>query len=249
MSVGAVLGALVGVGAMYVGARPFVFARRRHEAKLADDEFERRLLELRDAAAGDFAWRAAGHRDAADVSTLDLVRADDAALLANGFRRLGELVYSGRTRAVARVYVDAAGTTCAQLIALRARGIVTLTSFAAGGRVSTSRGPSPRLASPPGSHFAQYRIDLPIPQLVEAHDRAVRTYSITAAPIASLDQVVAAMMQRHDAARAWRETHPPDVLLEADLRSLLGPRYDQIGEHWLRRLRSGIPKATLRRTS
>ncbi|HEX4450548.1 MAG TPA: hypothetical protein VH143_06750 [Kofleriaceae bacterium] len=222
-----------------------LLARRRRALRRSDD-FETALLDARAAASSPLAWRLPAPGDINDVVELDRAHTDDRALTSNGFRRLGEIVAVGHARNVVRGYVDAAGTTIAVLLVASGQAYVDLRSFATNGaRFTTIRGRRARLALPPDVHVAENDAEMIVPTLMVQHRTAIKAESLLA--VASIDALLERVAAGHDAARAWRDSVPPDELLEADLRALLRSRYARLGPIWLHRLRSRIPTATVHR--
>jgi hypothetical protein len=243
-AIDAMLGGFVGATALYGGLRMLAFlARRRRELRRSDD-FETALLDARAAAASPLAWRLPTPGDVDDVVELDRAHTDDRALTSNGFRRLGEIAAVDRVRSVVRGYADAAGTTVAVLLVANGQAHVDLRSFATtGARFTTIRGRRARLALPPDVRVAEHDAEATVPTLLARHRDAIKAEALIA--VDSIEALLERVAAGHDAARAWRDTQPPDELLEADLRALLRGQYDRIGPIWLHRLRSRIPAATL----
>jgi hypothetical protein len=242
----AMLGGFVGATALFTGLRTLAYlARRRRELRRSDD-FETALLDARGAASAPLAWRLPLPGDVDDLVELERAHTDDRALTSNGFRRLGEIVAVGRVRNVVRGYADAAGTTVAVLLVASGQAYVDLRSFAtSGARFTTIRGRRARLALPPDVHVAEHDAEMMIPTLMVQHRAAVRAETLLA--VVSIEALLERVAAGHDAARAWRDSQPPDDLLEADLRALLRGGYSRLGPIWLERLRSRIPMATVHR--
>src|SRR6185437_5582561 len=93
--VGVMLATALGGTFVFVGARHM---RTRWLGLHLLPAYERSLLAMRAALTAPFSWRTATAADAADVAPLELARADDRTLVANGFRPLGEGVTTGRMR-------------------------------------------------------------------------------------------------------------------------------------------------------
>ena len=65
--------------------------------------------------------------------------------------------------------------------------------------------------------------------------------------IATCDDLIAELVEVRARIARWREAQPPDALLDADLRSVLGAQYARSGKWWARRLRDDLPRAEVRR--
>jgi hypothetical protein len=118
-------------------------------------------------------------------------------------------------------------------------------SYRADERFASWRGPGD-FALPPNVHVQQLGPDATTTEVVRRH----RDFARTQQPehglvhLASLDDVVAQFTAWDENLFAWRAAQPPDELLDADLRAVLGDRYERVGKRLARRLRDDLPQAT-----
>ncbi|HEY1558409.1 MAG TPA: hypothetical protein VGF94_26475 [Kofleriaceae bacterium] len=250
MNAGAIIvSGAVGAGVVYVWIwrrYRYLSAHWRHQRDM--DKAERVLRELREAASAPIARHIAGTGDAALVATLEAVRADEGALVAAGFTLLGDVVCqrAGGKAMITRWLADPSGTTCAEL-GLRGEGNVWLVLHSASGDnvYATHREQYPgSLARPPFVHHRYVPPERSLAELIRHHAEAARHDD--AASIATLADVVAQLERTSSRTLAWRNAEPPDALLDADLRGLLGANYDRIGKLWVHKLRDELPRATAR---
>lgn len=248
------LGGAVGAFIIYRAARRILYvpARLRHSQRVA--KFEQALREAREDAGGPFPYRAATDADAELVALLHVTEPDERAFAACGFTKLGELVLepAGRPpRLVARTMVDEARTTVAVVTVSReqpTKPFVRITSYRDGEVYSTSRTPHGQLAEPQAVHRQRLGANLSIADLVASHRTFAGDRSFTR--VASVDDHLAQLAKAHAMIVRWRDAQPPDDLLDADLRAVLGEElYRKVGKVWARRLRGKLPQATLRRAS
>jgi hypothetical protein len=232
-----IVGAAVGAG---------VFAWRFRRTLRRRKQFVSALHEVRDAQ-GHVTYRPA---TAADSELLAVFGADQTVIEACGFAVLGDIVreVGDRRLAIMRAFCDRSQTTCAvATVAVKTPSKSwTLYSFADDQMFSTHRGVPGTLATPPFVHRQPVAADLPYAQVVDRH----RTFA-TASPlvhIASRDALLAELERLHAKIASWRDAQPPDELLDADLKGVLGNvGYAWSGKAWTRRLRGRLPVATLRR--
>ena len=112
--------------------------------------------------------------------------------------------------------------------------------------LSTRRGRQARLAEPPFVRRQTLAADVPHAQLVAEH-RAFVGDNATLHSIATPVELIAELLRMRSRIVEWRNAQPPDELLDADLRNVLGDVYERSGKIWARRLRDRLPEATLRR--
>ncbi len=215
------------------------------------DKFERELRSARDQMTIETPWRAATEADRELVARLDLVAADQAALEACGFTVAGDLVGMGANRVailVVRALVDPTGTICASASVARGsdKTSIGLASFSPDDMLSTQRGRQARLAEPPFVRRQTLAADVTHEQLVAKH-RAVAGDDAALDRIASHHDLIAELLRIRARVIDWRNAQPPDELLDADLRNVLGDVYERSGKIWAHRLRDRLPEATLRR--
>jgi hypothetical protein len=175
--------------------------------------------------------------------------ADERAMRAAEFRLLGDIVVEPTGRppaAIMRAFVDRSGTTCAEIgVSLSARSSAHfgLSSFAADAMFTTRRGRQPSLAEPPSVHRKELAAGTELDEILAAHRAA--TGSAALARITSLDELVAELANHHARVASWRAAQPPDILADADLRSVLGEHYATYGKAWARLLRGKLPEARI----
>jgi len=252
-----IIGGLVSAGIAYVwGWRRIRYLAAHWRAQTRRDEFERTFREVRETLTGESPFRAATADDAALVALLDAAKPDEDALAACGFTLLGDIVVQSTARPpseVMRAFVDADHTTCAVLVATRKRPEVVrllLQSYGDGATFATTRGPQASFAAPPFAHRNVLAADLPHAQLVAGH-RAFAHAGDAAKSfvrIATRDDLLAAQVTARASIARWRLAQPPDELLDADLRAMLGEHYAKLGKIWARRMRDPLPEATVRRS-
>jgi hypothetical protein len=196
-------------------------------------------------------------RSAVDIEPVyRAVRADDppphaqleqtsAALVALGFHSLGDTIPE-RGTVRSRWFADAASTTIAMVLVIHGRAQILMASRDAD-RVYSSRRTSQRsLAGPPSTIRTDLDRNATLVELFTAHRRAIGD-SAALRSFGDLDTVLAFLAERQAEALAWRGTQAPDALLEADLRSYLGPHYKRLGPALTTRLRNQVPTARARR--
>jgi len=210
-------------------------------------KFEQALRDARASADGPSPFRVATASDLPHVERLAVLASQQASLAEAGFRLLGDLIMErdGNTFMISRVHVSSDGRTLATLSAsLQApvRTYVGLGSYDGENHVSTVRGEVPSLARPPFVTVTSLPQDASIAKLVAAHPPMP-----TARVITSVDDVLARLAEVRTRTQAWRAAQPPDELLDADLRALLGKAYANGAKLWAARLRAKIPQATARR--
>ena len=248
MALGVLVGAAVGAGTIYVwGWRRYKYLRAHFRNERQKATFERALHDARELAAGDPPYRAATDDDR--ELTAGLGASDVDALIALGFTALGDLAVQRPGRPVdwiMRAFVDRAATTCAFLAVGRPDPVqLAFCSYAAGEVFTTVRGTSPRLADPPFTHRKATAKELPLATIIAEHRASAKLDD--AARIASRDMLLAELARSHVRVRNWRAAQPPDELLDADLKNVLGEHYARLGKVWARRMRAELPQATVRR--
>jgi hypothetical protein len=246
-----VLGFAVGGTALYVGWRRIraygEYWRYNHQA----DAFEKAMKMAREDLAADRVIRAANQTDAELVEMIDSAVIERKAIEACGFTLLGDVVVDvpdRRPHAIVRVFVDAAGTTCAQLSVFAnhpRRRYLTVVTYRDDDLHTTRRSQQGTLAEAPFSHRLSLANDTPYSKVVEEHRKAAPADG--AHKIATLDDAIAQLTRFREKTVAWRGSKSPDELLDLDLRGVLGDKYDKLGKMWTRRLRERLPEATLRR--
>jgi hypothetical protein len=244
-----VIGAGVGAFTLYYyGWRRLQYVRAYWRHRRSATTFERRFREAREALAGsDVPIRVAGDGDATLVQPLRAADAEARAFEAAGFRALGNFVVCGRDGAPALLLRALANATAVAIYSVTisvGRGRWVLVSYGADASYTTRRGPFPHLAEPPFTHAQTLDADVAIAELIDKH----RAFAQPGEPIASAEELLATLARSRAMTIAWRAGQPPDVLLDADLRAVLGDaQFAKVGKLWARRLRAELPNATLRR--
>lgn len=240
----ALVGIVVGSATIYLWLRYMGASWKRHKQ---EQRFEKALRDAREGAAGPTPYRLATPADKPVLERLRIAESHESALALVGFRPLGELILerAGKPVIVLRALVSADRRTVASTAVSVKPGnqvLVALSSYTGEVQVATRRGHVTSLAVPPFVRIIEQPPATPIRDLVAAHQAPP-----DARPIETLDDVLARMVELRDRTLAWRAAQPPDELLDADLRALLGSHYDQRGKLWAARLRDKLPQATARR--
>ncbi len=247
MALDVVIGGLVGGSAIVLGWMRIKAFRTYLRNLRQVDELETALREARELAAGPSPYRVATEADRALVARLATAD-DETRLAAFGFTLLGDLVIQGDGRApsaIVRALVDRGSTTAAYFTSSRATTTLTLASYPGGDLFTTRRSLHDGLADPAFVHRQTRALDVPLATLLVDHERfAPHEARIR---FATLDELVAVIAANHARVASWRLAQPPDELLDADLRGVLGDHYAKHGKAWARRLRGELPAATLRR--
>lgn len=209
-------------------------------------KLEQALRDARDSAEGPSPYRIATASDGELLALLRIADSHREALEAFGFRALGELIVERRGEAVmvSRMLASGDGLTLAGLsvtVKNPTRVYVALSSYTGERQHGTTRGEVQSLARPPFVTITSLGLDTPIAKLVAGHQAPQ-----DARVIATIDDVVARLVELRERTVAWRAAQPPDELLEADLRALLGKAYDRGGKLWAEKLRDKLPEARLR---
>jgi hypothetical protein len=217
------------------------------------DRFERMFHEARNALTADVPYRAVTGDDPDLVAMLGAVSADERELVACGFVVVGDFMAQTAERAplsVMRGLVDRSGTTCAILGVACAHPTyvqLTLGSYAEHEMFKTRRGLQHGLAEPPSVHRRGVAPELPHDQIVAAHREFACADEAALVHVTSRDELIAQLDRFRARLVSWRASQPPDDLLDADLRSMFGARFNLAATVWARRLRARPPRATARR--
>jgi len=169
-------------------------------------------------------------------------------LTSNGFVHLGDLVgvpEGGPAWSVARIYVDSAGTTIASVVrsaVFHGPTQLALVSYASDAAFRTSRVAS-WLAAPPSWHRQSLDALTATPQAIQRHRAFCGEAELIA--ITTAEAMRERLELEHEVSMRWRNAQSPDELLLADVRSLLGARFDRDGHRLIRRLRANVPRATV----
>lgn len=243
----ALVSLVVGAVAVWVGWRRLKFVGAYWKRHQQVKQFEQALRDARAAADGPNPYRYTTAADAPHVQRLGLLVSQEAALVDAGFRALGDLIAErdGKAFLISRVLVSADGKTTAGLnasLVVTGRTYVGLTSYDGEQHASTVRGEIPSLARPPFVAVKHVAQDMSIAKLVAAHE-----VMPAARAVSSIEDAMARIDELRARTQAWRAAQPPDELLDADLRMLLGKAYTHGGKRWAARLRSKLPQATARR--
>jgi hypothetical protein len=240
-----IVGSLLGAGAIGYWLRT-IRGHWRYSKGMTDTERSIREARANAEAVSPYRTRAED-----ETEVLDYLRATDAtceALRRLDFQSLGDLMiaWSGRAPSgAARILVDGPGTTIAILMVMLDRiGVVTrLTSYDDHSVFTTWLGSRPNLATPP--FVKRQESSGSLEELVAKH-RSFIGQSLHR--VSSLEDASREAAEAHERARRWRAEQPPDDLLDADLRSILGKHYERHGKMWARKLRDRLPEATIRRS-
>lgn len=191
----------------------------------------------------------------------------DDELSSCGFRVLGDLVIEagGAPKLIAvKAYVDSAATTFVYVNAIKivqanarafrqyvrrhgTRVVLEFESYSREESWSTRRGEGrAQVEWPPFCHEQVMAPELDLAQMLARHREQLPTDSSVLMKLASIEDMVAELPRVHDRTRAWRAQQSPDMLLDADLRGLLGKHYERLGEVVKRRVSRPLPKAVAR---
>ena len=254
MALEAIIGAAVGAYTLYRwGWQAPRYVRAYVKRKRRADEFERRFREAREATVSGCPYRVPGE---GDRELLDVLRAAEGPcgeLAASDFRVLGDLVVQYASKpaiGAVRALVDRAGTTCALVFVTRkssgvAWAFTRLVSWGGDRAIITARRPDVSLAQPASVQRTVVDSRLPCADMIDRHRALAGDAPLRA--VASRDELLAELAAHYDAIARWRAAQPPDELLDADLRCVLGAAYARSGKAWARRLRGKLPEAKLRR--
>jgi hypothetical protein len=244
-----IVGVGVGIAAMYVwgwGRFRRVRAYWRYQQQSA--HLERILRDARDDATSPVAPRLASDDDRQLIALLEPAKADQAALESCGFTKVADAVIAvAQGLCVVRQLVDASGSTSARIFARARSTAVILCSSTQDQMFSTTRG-GRFLTDPPFVHRQTLAADLSHGELVRRHrafaklDEVGRTFDRVTTAKDVLEQLASSRTRVAE----WRAAQPPDELLDADLREILGEQYGKLGKIWARRLRDELPRATVR---
>jgi len=194
--------------------------------------------------------------DADVIAMLGWVQLDEHALRSRGFAVLGDLVSKREapSTGLSRYFVDESGTMVASLSVLKGSPNacwLALECFTAYSQFMTLRaGKLPELSYPPFVYRQWVGKDIPVDEVIERHRALIKDKNNEEqclCTIRNLDELVAQTERHSELNREWRNAQPPDALLEADLRSVLGERYDGLGKRFAQRLAAELPEARIRR--
>lgn len=166
--------------------------------------------------------------------------------LLRGMRFLGTLAVEVRGRRILMPYqIDDSGT----VVALRS-GASHLYLFTTTGTIvfETNRNALGMPQSAPDVHAERCQPGATDPEVFAAHRARIAKTGATPIPIRTIDELATFQTELSERTARWRATQDREALLEADLRSILGPRYARMGKRINAKLGSLIPRATLRRS-
>lgn len=225
----------------------FAYMRQRHRA----NQFEQAVRDIRARVSEDMTFRALDASTPDAATMLDAIHAHEHRLEGCGLTLVGDvaMLQHDRLFAVMRAFVDAAGTSVAYVISSRARPVyaaLLVESYRADAEYMTMHAAVP-IAAPPFSHRQVLPESLAWDAVLARH----RTFASVDDPatirVTSMDDLLRTLAQNHELMVRWRAAQTHEELLDADLRAILGPKYDRYGKGWARRLAVRLPKATLRR--
>jgi len=245
----AIVGIIVGTFALYVGYKRLAFVGALFNRRAKLERIERALRQARENAHGPSPWRVATERDRELVALLAAALTDERSLEALGFQRLGDLVgeLPGQPATLAMRVLVKDATVAGVMVTRSAPSTVriSLSSYGADRQRTTSRGGDGRsLAMPPWIRLVHMNAGASVADLLSEHTAFAPADERV---FATLDDSLAHIATQRERVQHWRDAQPPDELLEADLRGLLGAQYERAGAYWTRKLRAKLPDATLRR--
>lgn len=163
-----------------------------------------------------------------------------------GFRVLGDFVENSTLETGTRVMrwiVDNANTTFGWIAPFEVEGqrhvIAVLMSHELAQQTITSRQPaSSMLSRPPFVDLLTLPVTTSMTETYARHRKRAQLDDPDRAfiPVRTFEQVEHEVARMRDKVAAWRRSQPADDLLEADLKSLLGPQYGKLGGPLRRRL-------------
>ena len=229
---GSLLGALV-LAALFASA---ALRQRKHVARLETLIRDARVLALTEIDYGPVDARWSPYLDGLDVPA--------------GVTALGDFVERpvGRSASGAlRAFVDPDHTTFGWLArAAEGRGpVVAILMSTTPDDVYVTRHTPARggqLSAAPWAHTDDAPYTLGLAAAVERHRaRVAAAKGLTA--VHTLDEMQAELRRVRARTIAWRQSVAPQTLLDRDLRSILGAKYDQLGPRLAARLAPEVPKA------
>ncbi len=201
---------------------------------------------IREALATEVDYRAPTTDEAKLVRALDADTRRQSALIALGFRLVGDVVLvikaSGRVHVVVRVLISDDNKTTAYIAAAYRQGITMFESFTDTQELVTAHARADNyIETGPTSQRQFVSSSTPIADAYRKHLVLAAGATVT---FATLDELVAVMRASHARLVAWRETQPPDTLLDQDLRKMLGGWYRIYGR-WIAKRIQTLPRATI----
>lgn len=181
-------------------------------------------------------------RDPRDAHARERFAEASRELEANGFRVLGDLMEATPDRAVTGVvawFGDESGTICGWFGVLRGNKPVMLlfSETASGDFFVTGRGGADlRVTQPPTLHHAHGPWEEGFTEQLRRHRDQLgqRPGAVELTRVQSAEEGSELVRRLRAAVTKWRAAQPPAVLLEGDVRRLLGDRYDELGPGVLR---------------
>lgn len=241
--VSAVIGGLIGGLYSYV------------QRRIALARAERMIRDLRAMVGGDQLFRAPGSDEAGLVARLQDDASEEQAMVALGFTVLGDLAFHRTDQpalGIMRVLVDSTKTILGYLVVLPQSPTnprCVLESYSRSLEFSSMRAErNATLATAPSSCQQQLAANLDHAELVAKHRDLARPGDPddSLIRVTSLDELIPVLLRFQTLVADWRAAQPPDELLDADLRGLLGVHYARLGERWKKRLAIRLPRARLR---
>lgn len=215
----------------------FVLRARRRLALLAAQ-----IQDLREHAMKPITYRPAG----SDIDLGAELAATTREAEAAGFTMLGDYIEESPLRdggMPMRWFVDARGTTFGWMAPFEVAGkreiVIVLMSHELAAQTITSRAPrASALTRPPFVRVQHVDLTASFADVVAKHREAADLDDDTRGfvPVRTFEQVSHELERMRGKVIAWREQQPPNELLDADLRSLLGPQYARLGDAMRRRL-------------
>jgi hypothetical protein len=156
---------------------------------------------------------------------------------------LGDLVDpAGDAKLAMRWFVDGEHTTYGMFSVTRSGTVAMLMSCSADRFYVTRMVPTPQLACPPSYTRQDVPLRSSLADVVAKH-RALVARAPGLVACADLDAVTSELDRMREHVLAWREAQPPQALIDADVRAILGARFDRIRPTLVRRLQSPLPEA------
>jgi hypothetical protein len=200
------------------------------------------IVTLRESATADHTYRppvAADGYPGADLPAFDQATTE---LRAAGFSILGDLVavQAGRPPAgLTRWFADPEGRAAGWFGVARGSAggagaaVTVLLSESASGRFySTTRGAPPVMLAPPPFVIRKNRpAGQAMDEVLAAHRAAIAADGAEWSALRrceGLEDAVASFRRQQAAIAQWRSAQPAGTLLDADLRSILGPKHDAL---------------------
>ncbi|HVT40992.1 MAG TPA: hypothetical protein VHE78_18290 [Gemmatimonadaceae bacterium] len=233
-------------------ASPIIGADQHAETKRHIESLASGIDTLRRLATQRTAYRAPGGQDAVPPATQEALAAASQELDKEGMTVLGdrmELQADGTAVGPGRWFIDETATICGRFSATvsKTKGTVTplmmLFSEASSGEFFlTGRGGAGVALAKPPKLFREYVAwSDGLGRALDRHKAATAaaTQTGTLRRVDALDDALDLLARLRKSGSDWRSLQDPDVLLELDVRAVLGKRYDELGPQVIRALTRG----------